>query len=270
MDLLRACAWLTLSFALGGCQDDPHRPGGGPGCAPGAACGINPVGGAGTQAGSGAGGAGGGGSVELSGTVRVLDDAAFAQSSLFTGKATVSAPKAGGGTVSGDYGSLAGTSFALKDVQGGDDWVRVEVEDAGAEVFSSWSVQHAPDDAAELPLVDRAVVIGIASTITGQPTLEQGAAHIAIALEHEGEPLEGISVDGGTAGALILYDTGLAGEYTAQATATGKAGRILLLNATPPGSETITIAIQDSTGMSLPGLPVMLGADSVTLVGFEL
>ena len=273
MDPLRFLLAAVLLSGLVGCTDDRRRPTAGPGCGVGQVCGVQPTGGHGTSgAGGSDGGTGAGGAAgfDLSGTVRVLTEPTFSESALYTGLATVSAPKAGGGVVSTKVGGTAGPAFTLEDAQTGSVWVLAHIDEPGPEILSGYSVQHVPASEVQLPVVDRAVLTNIALTLPGQPALEDGKAHVSIVLEQMNLPFEGVEVVGGEAGALVLYDTDVAGGYTDQASGTGQAGRILLLNAAPPANETITVSIQDAAGTPLPSLQIAVAADTVTVVGFDL
>lgn len=272
MNLARA---LALSLALAACQSSSSDEGHGPpsSCKTGDRCGS--VLGGTTPAGSdgGAGGAGGqsGAPGSVSGVVAVLTSAAFDQSAAFSGKVTISGPSAGGGVASVPYESAA-TGFVLDGLVGGAQFLLVHDEtNGGTGIFSTFSLQEVPSAKALLPVIDRTVLDAIGSSLPAATSLQPGLAHLILEFARDDLPLAGVQLTQAVGGAaLVAYDQGL-GVYSNQASATGTAGVLLILNATPPGgaSGTVTIHVADPDGNPF-ALEVPAAADSATLAGFTL
>lgn len=276
MHLARALG-LALSLAVAACQSsasDGHGPPSA--CKTGDRCG--PVLGGTTPVDSdgGAGGAGGesGAPGSVSGAVVVLTSAELDQSAAFSGKATISGPRAGGGVASVPYES-ATTGFVLDNLVGGSQFLLVHDEtNGGTGIYSTFSLQKVPSAKAVLPVIDRTVLDGIASSLPAATSVEPGLAHLILEFARDDLPLAGVQLTQAVGGAaLVAYDQGL-GVYSNQASQTGTAGVLLILNVAPPAatggvSGTVTIRVADPQGTPF-ALEVPAAADSVTLAGFAL
>jgi hypothetical protein len=206
--------------------------------------------------------------------VAVLVSAAFDQSAAFSGKATISGPSASGGVVSVPYES-AGAGFVLDNLVGGSQFLLVHDEmNGGTGIYSTFSLQKVPSAKAALPVIDRGVLDGIASSLPAATSLQPGLAHLIVEFARDDLPLAGVQLTQAVGGAaLVAYDQGL-GVYSNQASATGTAGVLLILNVTPPAatggvSGTLTIRVADAQGTPFE-LVVPAAADSATLAGFTL
>lgn len=273
-----ACSILLLALGTAGCVDDRNDPHAGPACTTPSGCGTishpTTTGGEGGS-GSGSGGAGvGGGSADVTGTVKLLADPAFLQTQVasYEGKATIVAePAAMGQPVTAPYGE-GEITFTLEGVPSGAAWMTVRDETDGATgVLSTMTLQTVPSATPiVLPVLERLTLENVAATLVGQPPIEDGKAHIAVALQRDGAPLEGVSVDGGSVfGGIVAYDEGTPGDYSNDVLATGAAGTILILDAEPPVGGKLVLNVVDDLGNVYP-LDLRAAADTMVIAGFEL
>jgi hypothetical protein len=273
MQLIRA---LGLSLAVVACQSSSETLGPSTTCKTGDRCG-SVIGG--TIPGNSDGGAGGGGGQSgvpgsVSGAVAVLTTASFDQSTAYSGKATISGPSAGGGVATVPYENPA-TGFVLDNLVGGSQFLFVHDEtNGGTGIYSTFSLQKVPSAKAALPVIDRTVLDGIASSLPTAAFIQPGLSHIILEFARDDLPLAGVQLTQALGGAsLVAYDQGL-GIYSNQASQTGTAGVLVILNVTPPAATggvngTLTIRVADAQGTPF-ALEVPAAADAATLAGFTL
>jgi hypothetical protein len=168
-------------------------------------------------------GAGGGDTATVTGTVAVVGGLAFDTSSAFTKPATLYADGPSGKELAQAYD---GSPFTLAGVAKGRTWFLVVPKDTSETVFPTYSEQTVPAASLVLPVIDQPTL-----TILGLNVglaLSTLAAQIVLRVSDGTRPLAGVSAASAGAG-LIVYDLG-PGSSSAQTTATGDRGLIVLLN----------------------------------------
>jgi hypothetical protein len=226
---------------------------------------------AGTTSSSGTGGSSA--ASDLTGTVARIDSPTFmgrAPTSLTTAASIVVQP-ASGSQITVPYGGTAGTSFDAMSVPAGPAWVYVADQSmGGAGIWSTISPVSVPQLAPiVLPVVDQGIFANVASSLPSVQLrgVSAGAAHVVLILQHQGAPYQGVQVTGGSAGAVVVYDTG-PGVYSDQATATGTGGTIILFDAGLSGLSTIQLT--DPLAMKTYSVAVFTATGAVTLASFDL
>jgi hypothetical protein len=237
----------ALLLGLGACKDDPVRATPGPPCPEDAGCHVETAGAQGSTGAGGGGGVGGAAAgITVTGVVADLTTATFDQSTLYSGEATIQGDQAGGGTTTADYGGDAGTgsSFTLTNVavRAGANWL-LAAPTATNSAFDTYSAVLLPSVApVTLPIVDREVLTTIAATLPSPVMLDDTASQIVLVLTRAGAPLAGVQLAATPVGAAVAYDQG-PGVYSTDATATGAAGIVLLLN-TPASNAQLDLTIE--------------------------
>ena len=277
-----ACArsiLLAAAVAVVGCeQESSNRYPPPPDCPSGVACisngsTISPGGGVGSGGGGSGGSSGGnttGATADLVGTVHLVSAPSFTDEQVvFTGSANITGVGPSG-RVSTTYGGSAGTTFDLAGLTTGSTWILVQDPTGASNVLSTQSPVTLPDlSTVVLPVVELFGLVNIASALPSAPQISTTTgAQVILTFTHAMQPYQGLSVTGGTQGAVVAYDTGGAG-FSDQLTKTGTAGMVILFNAgTTPGQ--LALELFDASAATTYSVTVPVGAGTATVARFDL
>lgn len=204
--------------------------------------------------------------IDITGAVGVAVSAELDQIEPYTGATTVYGPGVSGKLVGAPYGGDAGATFTLSGVLAGSDWLYAQDDTGGGTgVFSTFSPHTLPSKAnLVVPVLDQSVLTAVASSQPGAPLLDATRAHIVLAVRRANMPLAGVSIAGSAGAGLVTYDQG-PGLYSSQATATGSAGGIVILNAQATASGSgISIQLVDAAAKTFAvEVPVAPGVATI-------
>jgi hypothetical protein len=237
----------------------------------GAAAGSTGAGGSGGAAGTG--GVGGSG-ITITGTVVELDTPDFMTQAAYSGQATIQVPQLGGGTVQGTYGGAGGGGTNMFDIMMAApssqlQWVFVENDvTTGAMVYSTWSQAtfSTCGQVLQLPVVNIQTLTDVATQLATPTTLSPGAGQVILFLTMgtpTGPPIADATLTNPLNGATIAYDQG-PGVYSSDATETGTAGTVLVLNAPVSVGTALNLSFQFGTGAP-ESFSVPVSSDAATV-----
>lgn len=240
---------LTLALMLmGACVDDRQNIGPAPpACAPGAGqCtasgGVNGGSDAGSDSGSGSSGSATG--ISVKGDVVQYIDTGFIEASTYMGEALISAPKAGGGTVSAN---LINGGFSLDNVKEGDGQLfRVKDTTAESDILSTLSYQRIQSGQGSITLgaVNEAVFSDLATCML--TALDPQSGHAILRLVRGSVPLSGAFVkDSGSLGQIAYQDTAQVSNcaYASNLIETSTNGFVILFNIPVPADGRIVLEL---------------------------
>lgn len=236
----RGAALLLLIAGAGGCSGEPDRPPIRPACSaddclPAPGSGVPGAGGA-PGGGGGSGGGVEGEEVTVTGAILQYTEDQFLQPTTFTGPGELEAFETSGARFAGTF---ADGTFTLPEVPAGASLWLLARPSSAALHFPTWTFIEARDDIqVTAPLLQRAVVEEIMSTLTVPGVPLQGTAQVVLRVLNANQtPVEGVTV-AAPAAQLIIY--GAQGTWSETEVSTDTTGLVVLGNvaASPvPGNE---------------------------------
>jgi hypothetical protein len=192
--------------------------------------------------------------VNVVATVVELGEPTFTTTNNYSGAATISADKYGGGVSTAAYGGTNGTIVTLYDVATGSSWFFVHDDTNGqAGVMSTYSITDLPvNGTLPLPVVSRPVLTAVLSKLPVPAVLDDAAGQIILRFLRNGLPLAGVQLATPITKGVVAFDSG-PGLYTTDTQITSTGGTVLVLNkAITGGGGQLALTIVD-TSVSVDG-----------------
>jgi len=213
----------------------------------------------------------------LQGNVLLLTDDSFAQATLFTGLATVSADGANGSPVTAKWdGHPPADPFMLEAVaRVATNWLSVKPEQAGDALPTYQAVQTNQVTNVNLGMVSSTVLDGIFNKISSIRSPDSGQAVLFFRNAGTGVPLSGLHASMVTAQAAI-YSTATGWVLDDGTALTSKDGLVVFGNVEPANSSgtqmvTITRAATATSPAAAAGqFPVRIVQGAVTVAGIDV